>query len=327
MAMPALGALFECERFERIALIINDQAAPIVAAIFRGASCLACPPVYHSWLRTTYHAARLSLWVSLLGCTEVLDLRHDRISDAVSATISTFVFTRKSKSNVRDRAKEEYSSDSEIQYAHEYYEQLVARTLDRRPRDIIKILETSQHLMARVVERRKSPSLHGICLCPGASTNSKSWPLSRWISLSDKLHEAGYSVSMLADPSEDLHCLRTAARSSGIRILLDSSLLGAARNLAYADIAITCDSALAHLAFAVGTPILTLFGPTEPSKWFPYHLVDGGTTISLSDHPNCYPCQRMTCTSSTPCMNRIAVEDVATTICDYIAEHEMERHA
>ncbi len=314
IALPALGSLVECERYKRVGIIVNDQAAPIVSAIFSVVKCLPCPPAYYSWFRTTYHATRLALRVSLLGYTDILDLRDDQISNAVSATISALGLSRNSKPYVRDRKKEVVMSVSKIQYAHEHYERLVARFLERRPRNLISLLKTSQHLMARVVDQKSSPRRHGICLCPGASTKSKSWPLRNWIMLGEILQKAGYSVSLVVSPNENLRSFRQTMAAMDIRILLDSSLLGVARNLAGADMAITCDSALSHIAFAVETPVLTLFGPTEPSKWFPYHLVGGGTTISLTAKPDCYPCQRMSCNSSTPCMPLFSVEEVATAI-------------
>jgi ADP-heptose:LPS heptosyltransferase len=321
IALPALNSLVECERFKRVVLIVNNRTAPIVSSIINRIQCLPCPPVYHSWVQTTYHAARLALKSFHLGCTEVLDLRRDLISYAVSATIRVLALARESKSYVRDQAKVD-SWDSEIHYSHEQYERLVAKALERRPRDLVTILETSRHLMARVIDGQNSPKLNGICLCPGASTRSKSWPLRNWISLADRLQKAGHLVSMVVGPNDNLGGIGIAIQASGTRILFDSSLLGAARNLARASIAITCDSALAHLAFAVGTPVLTLFGPTESSKWFPYHLVGGGITISPCSLPDCHPCQRLTCTSSTPCMTQLVVEDVATAICDYLGVDE-----
>ncbi|MFZ4801762.1 MAG: glycosyltransferase family 9 protein [Chlorobium sp.] len=319
IALPALGSLVECERYKRVGIIVNDQAAPIVAEIFRVVKCFPCPPVYYSWLRTTYHATRLALRVSLLGYTDILDLRDDRISNAVSATISVLGLTRDSKHYICDHMKDVVMPVSKIQYAHEHYERLVAKFLERRPRNLISLLKTSQHLLARVVDKMSSPRLHGICLCPGASTKSKSWPLRNWILLGKILLKAGYSVSMIVNPNENLRSLKKTIAAMDVRILLDSSLHGVARNLAGADMAITCDSALSHLAFAVGTPVLTLFGPTEPSKWFPYHLVGGGTAISLTAKPNCHPCQRMSCTSGTPCMLRLSVEELATAIFNYHA--------
>lgn len=326
IALPALNSLVECERFKRVVLIVNNRTAPIVASAIKRIHCLPCPPVYHSWLQTTYHAARLALKCFHLGCTEVLDLRCDLISDAVSATIRMLALVREPKSYVRGREKED-SWDSEIHYSHEQYERLVAKALERRPQDLVTILESSRQLMARVIDCQNSPKINGVCLCPGASTRSKSWPLRNWLSLADNLQKAGHRVSMVVGPTDNLGDISKAIKESGTQILIDSSLLEAARNLARADIAITCDSALAHLAFAVGTPVLTLFGPTESSKWFPYHLVEGGTTISPSALPDCYPCQRLKCTSSTPCMTQLVVEDVATAIFNYLAVHETEHYA
>jgi ADP-heptose:LPS heptosyltransferase len=48
-----------------------------------------------------------------------------------------------------------------------------------------------------------------------------------------------------------------------------TSLLGLARVVAAAGRVVSGDTGIAHLAVAVGTPSVTLFGPVPPSLWGP----------------------------------------------------------
>ena len=65
------------------------------------------------------------------------------------------------------------------------------------------------------------------------------------------------------------------------------------------------DTGLAHLAAALGTPVVTLFGPTDPALSGPR---GPGATVR---HPvPCAPCFYRACPIEHPCMLGIAARDV-----------------
>ena len=78
------------------------------------------------------------------------------------------------------------------------------------------------------------------------------------------------------------------------------------------DALLTCDSGPAHLASAVGTPVVALFGPESPAFYGPL-----GESVSLYSGIACSPClniyaaKRFVCPYDARCMDLITVPDVA----------------
>ncbi len=95
-----------------------------------------------------------------------------------------------------------------------------------------------------------------IALAPGASWPSKRWPLERWQDLAARLEGEGCQVVVLGQAGEGL--------DRGVDLCGMTSVREAACLLHRADLTVCCDSGLMHLALAAGTPVVALFGPTDP---------------------------------------------------------------
>ena len=109
-----------------------------------------------------------------------------------------------------------------------------------------------------------------IVIHPGASRPEKEWPISACAAVARRLIATGSSVTLVGTIADQtrLEAIRSAVESDGaapspVRIV-HPSLDQLARLLANAQVAVTMDSAASHLAAAVGTPVVVLFGPTSP---------------------------------------------------------------
>jgi 3-deoxy-D-manno-octulosonic-acid transferase/heptosyltransferase-1 len=73
-------------------------------------------------------------------------------------------------------------------------------------------------------------------------------------------------------------------------------------------VVITNDSGPMHLAAAVGTPVVAVFGPTDPALTGPY----GKRHVVLRSGIPCSPCMKPYCTHATrmECMKLVTVEQV-----------------
>ena len=109
-------------------------------------------------------------------------------------------------------------------------------------------------------------------LHPGAASPARRWPAERWAAVAEAERQAGRAVVITGSAAER-PLAETVARAAGLP--LDAVLAGRTdlRGLAAAVAAaarVVCgDTGVAHLATALGTPSVVLFGPTPPAEWGP----------------------------------------------------------
>ena len=81
--------------------------------------------------------------------------------------------------------------------------------------------------------------------------------------------------------------------------------------MAAAGVAISNDSGLMHIAAAIGTPTMGIFGPTSPYLWAPLNGL-AATVLQTKSQLPCQPCQRTVCTMNDHrCMRDIDASYVA----------------
>jgi ADP-heptose:LPS heptosyltransferase len=76
------------------------------------------------------------------------------------------------------------------------------------------------------------------------------------------------------------------------------------------DLYVGNDTAPMHLAAFVGTPVIALFGPTDPIENAPYGK---GVSVVISKDVSCNPCRNRQCRELL-CMDAIEVEDVLESV-------------
>jgi ADP-heptose:LPS heptosyltransferase len=99
---------------------------------------------------------------------------------------------------------------------------------------------------------------------PGAAAPARRWPAARWAAVGRQL--AG-PVVVTAGPGEE-PLARAVARAAGATVFA-GDLRGLAALVAGAARVLCADTGVAHLATALGTPSVVLFGPTPPAQWGP----------------------------------------------------------
>ena len=150
-----------------------------------------------------------------------------------------------------------------------------------------------------------------LALCPGAEYGpAKRWPEAHFASLSQKAIDAGWQVWLLGSDKD-------APVTEGIKKLIGSeycvslagqtSLKQAMHLLSIAKKAVSNDSGLMHIAAAVNTPLVALYGSSDPL--FTPPLSNNNDVISLG--LECSPCFKRECPLGTlACLDGISVDRV-----------------
>jgi heptosyltransferase II len=140
-----------------------------------------------------------------------------------------------------------------------------------------------------------------------ASGPAKLWPGEHTAALGVALFEAGMTPVLLgtrADSAVETDVQARAGKPLPSLVGRDTpELLPAV--LAGLDALVSGDTGTAHLAAALGTPVVTLFGPTDPRLSAPR-----GRATSIAKPVPCAPCFYARCPIDHPCMRAIAVEEV-----------------
>jgi heptosyltransferase-3 len=132
-----------------------------------------------------------------------------------------------------------------------------------------------------------------IHLHPASRWLFKGWTVDGWVALIEALLADGWPLMLTAapDPREQELLAAITARlpaAAPVHNLAGQlSLLDLGALTARAALFIGVDSAPMHIAAAVGTPVVTLFGPSGDLEWGPWQVPS--RTLTSADHP-CRPC-------------------------------------
>jgi heptosyltransferase-2 len=157
-----------------------------------------------------------------------------------------------------------------------------------------------------------------VVFAPGAVGPSKRWPY--YADLARRLGGEGRRVWVVGGPGEkDIAAEIARGAGADIRDLTGADLRNAVLALAAADVAISNDSGLLHVAAALGTPAIGIFGPTSPWHWAPLNPI--AAVIEAASKLPCRPCHKPTCRlHHHRCMRDIPVEQVAVATGSALAE-------
>lgn len=157
---------------------------------------------------------------------------------------------------------------------------------------------------------REQP-LVGINLSSSAKWQTKRWPLENFIHLTDSLAKDNIRT-VLTGSDEDLHLANrfvSISKAKPINFVGKTSLLELTALIKRCNMFITGDSAPMHIAAAMKTPFVALFGPTDPKR----HLPPAEDFVLIKKDLKCAPCYKRQCLNPK-CMNEITSEEVLSVI-------------
>lgn len=152
--------------------------------------------------------------------------------------------------------------------------------------------------------------IHGpILIHPGSGSPRKNWPLDNFVRIYKKLLKNNISTAWMAGPAEKETV--EALKKLGItekEICFTDDPVRLCRRLRSTGLFIGNDSGMSHLAAFLGTPVMTIFGPSDPIRWRPV-----GPDVSIvAPDATCNPCfeiQKQAC-DQPACFRGVSVEKV-----------------
>jgi heptosyltransferase-2 len=143
-----------------------------------------------------------------------------------------------------------------------------------------------------------------IGVSPGAAYGSaKRWLPERFAEAATKLAAGlGGSVAVFGSSAENTMCEEVARMAAGRNLAGATSLSEFIDMTAACSVFLTNDSGAMHIASALGTPSVTIFGPTDEIATGPL----GATARIVREPVECAPCLKRECPIDHRCMTRVS---------------------
>jgi ADP-heptose:LPS heptosyltransferase len=158
-----------------------------------------------------------------------------------------------------------------------------------------------------------------IGLLPGARSPSRRWPAERFAAVADALRtQTGAQILVLGGPGDERlgDSVVRAMQRRAVNVAGRLSLGASAALINQLDLLITNDTGPSHIARALDTPSVVLFGPGDYSRWRP---LDEQTHRSVMVGVACSPCFHRECPIDHRCMRGITVAAVTRAARDQLA--------
>ena len=151
-----------------------------------------------------------------------------------------------------------------------------------------------------------------VLINPGAAWPNKRWPPERFGAVASAIRDRhGLPSMVLWGPGEESAASAIVAASRGAAQQAPATTITDIFGLAKrASLMISGDTGPLHIAGAVGTPIVALFGPTRAERNGPWSASD----ISISRYDQCICHYERRCRRGQPCINDISVDDVIAAV-------------
>ncbi len=182
--------------------------------------------------------------------------------------------------------------------------------LESKPQLDLKVSEERRAGARRILEENGIDLSKRIIALGVGSTNSraKRWQTESFAELNDRLQNELNANVVLIGAKDELNVSQEVFEKSKTKPKIltgKTSLSEAVAVLSEIDLLISNDMGLAHIAPAVGTKTLVIFGPTNPQMTQPL-----GSEIIRRETVECSPCMLRECPIDHRCMTRISAEEV-----------------
>ena len=161
-------------------------------------------------------------------------------------------------------------------------------------------LRDESRVLLRQAGAREGTPVIGVHL-GAAHGPAKVWPRERTAEFCRLAHAAGADAVLLGAPGDAAAAASVAAVAPALNLAGRDRPQLLPALLSEIDVLVSGDTGVAHLAAALGTRVVTLFGPTDPTLTAPR----GGFTTVMANPVPCSPCFYRVCPIEHPCLRGI----------------------
>ena len=178
-------------------------------------------------------------------------------------------------------------------------------------------LTATEAAAASISERLRNAGLADaafVMIHPAAAFETKRWASEKFALVIEHLADQGLSTVVLTGPRETEIVAQLKGHASvGISSFNDLSLPEVSALAARARLFIGNDSGIAHIAAAVGTPAVVIFGSSNVAHWRPWATAPAETVL---EDMECQPCHGYFCEQfpQPECILRVPVERVMAAV-------------
>lgn len=214
--------------------------------------------------------------------------------------------------------------------AHGFLKLVSLLDCDPKPRPARLQMTVSQRERGRsLLEATGAGSALTVAFHPGASWIDRKWPIERMVQAAQQLASEGVQPIALGGPADDLEVQRLIGQAGATHVPTPG-VGDLAWALGAVDALVANDSGPMHIAAALGTAVVALFGPNDPAVVGPDPLQPRARVLY---HPlECSPCPQMTLDADARCarphgvwcMEQIRVDEVLKAVHGLLAESRAE---
>ncbi len=179
-------------------------------------------------------------------------------------------------------------------------------------------LNVTEDAAARVAHRLRQAGLNGsqplALVHPSAAFDSKQWATANFARAAEHLHQQGFAIVAIAAPGEAAVTMQLCEHARiPVAAFADLSLPEVVALATRASIFLGNDSGIAHIAAAVETPSVIVFGSSHAGRWRPW---TSAPFEIVREEMACQPCAGYTCREfpEAQCIRRVPVERVAAAL-------------
>ena len=174
-------------------------------------------------------------------------------------------------------------------------------------------IEIPEYIINKTISKINfNKSKKNLIICPYGSYNKKNLEIKKYSKIIQALSDK-FDIYIIGGKKEE-SSLNLLAEKAGVnkeRVLAGTlSLQEIAALIKISDVLLSVDTGPLHISQGVNTPVVALFGPTDPKIWGPRNSNDKIIYKKI----DCSPCWGKGVCEKNSCMEKIEVEEIVATL-------------